>query len=88
MLQKETQFKMTREYESRLEQTINLLLYTPVLNMQNELVPMNQIIDVNKLGEIIDFDASTEYILPMSKENTVMQNCLKIFRSQLITVAG
>ena len=50
---------MAAECESRLEKTTNLFLLAPVLNMQNELVPMNQIIDVNKWGEIIGFDAST-----------------------------
>ena len=45
VFEKETRFQMTDEHEKRLEQTISLFLHTIVLNIQNNVVPMSDVMN-------------------------------------------
>ena len=75
---------MTDEHAKRLEQTTHLFLRAPILNMQNDLAPMNDVMNDDTWGESIGFGLSPECILPMPKK----KHCdAKLFQNYSFTTS-
>ena len=79
VLEKETRFKKTDMHMNRLEQTINLFSRAPVLNVHDDLVPMNEC-SCDKHGvKASDLTCLHIASLLFRKKNAVMPNYLIIF---------
>ena len=48
--------------------SINLFRFAPVLNCDDELVPLNSEFDDNEWGDVIGFNANPNDLLPVGKE--------------------
>ena len=68
MLEKETRFKTTDTRVNRLEQTINLFSRAPMLNVHDDLVPMNECSCDETWGQSIGFEMSPHCILSIPKK--------------------
>ena len=60
VLHKETRFRMTEEFKSRLEKAMHLFIHAPVLNEQTKLVPTNNVPEIDEWGDIIGVNAPPE----------------------------